>query len=503
MEEYTLYDVTVTLLTPLHIGSGRDLLNQYDYAIHRGYTWRIDEDALLDAQEVDDPSAGSGLSPALADQLARTPPASLLLAEDFRRESSLFRYVIQGTPRSDAEGAQVQEQLKDVYDRPYLPGTSFKGALRTALAWYAWGERGIQPRRSKLGRNPKWAAQGYEKDIFGSNPNHDLLRALHVGDSEPLDAGQLMLVNASVFHRGGRAAAPIELEAVRPDAVFRLTIKLDNALFSEWARRRGLRLRGGEWLSELPAVVQSHTADRLDQEVSWFTGVRDAERVADFYRQLQQVNLPERHFLLQLGWGGGWGSKTLGSRLQEDANFKEGIIRDYRLTRGQRRSGDPFPRSRRVVMQVDRHPDGRIWERPAAPLGWVHVQMIPRTVQIEEKEEEKNQQDVTIKPSSPEPPVEPSPPPAQEPPSSEPEPEAPKAEPVFPGLKSGEHTGVVTYFNLKHGKGRILPDGSDEEVEMLADWLRHGVRYLVQDQKVTFVVVQDEDGWRLEDVGPV
>ena len=54
-DNYTLYDVKVTVLSPLHIGSGRDLLNEYDYAIYQGQTWRINEDALLDAQNVDDP----------------------------------------------------------------------------------------------------------------------------------------------------------------------------------------------------------------------------------------------------------------------------------------------------------------------------------------------------------------------------------------------------------------------------------------------------------------
>lgn len=373
MNTYKLYDVKVTLLTPLHIGSGRELLHEYDYAIEKGSTWRINEDALLDAQDVDDPG--------IAAQLARTPPARLLDPGDFRRDTPFFRYVIRGTPRSTGEGAQLVEQLKDSQDQPYLPGTSLKGALRTALAWVAWGEREMQPQRSQLGRNPRFAAQRIERELFGRDPNHDLLRALHVTDSAPVDSDRLMVINARVLHRNARAAAPIELEALRPDTVLRLSLKIDEALFSNWAQRRGLHMRGADWLRRLPAVVRAHTEQRLGEEASWFSGVGDAEKVAGFYRQLQQVGLPDRAFLIQLGWGTGWNDKTLGSRLREDPDFMEGILRSrreggYGIARGNRRPGDPFPRSRRVVMEVRRTRDGRVYERPASPMGWMLVELV-------------------------------------------------------------------------------------------------------------------------------
>lgn len=55
MADYGIYHIKISVITPLHIGNGRTLLNEYDYAIHDGHTWRINEAALLDAQNVDDP----------------------------------------------------------------------------------------------------------------------------------------------------------------------------------------------------------------------------------------------------------------------------------------------------------------------------------------------------------------------------------------------------------------------------------------------------------------
>ncbi|MFN2138553.1 MAG: type III-A CRISPR-associated RAMP protein Csm5, partial [Candidatus Promineifilaceae bacterium] len=159
MADYLLYDVDVSLLSPLHIGSGQTLLHEYDYVVHGRKTWRINERTLLDAAITDDLS--------IAAQLARTKPAELLKPSDFQPGSPLFRYIIDGVPRSRAEGAELNEQIKDSYDRPYLPGTSLKGALRTALAWHAWGENGLQPDADRLGRSRKFADSSYTRELFG------------------------------------------------------------------------------------------------------------------------------------------------------------------------------------------------------------------------------------------------------------------------------------------------------------------------------------------------
>lgn len=368
MPDYTLYRVKLSTLTPLHIGSGRDLMHEYDYAIHNGQTWRINEAALLDDQPLDDPK--------LADRLAATPPARLLRTGDYRADSPFFRYVIKGVPRAQGEKAQVREQLKDLYDRPYLPGSSLKGALRTVLAWQLWADRGVQPEARRLGRSRQWAGQDFERDLLGRDPNHDLMRALHVSDSVPLPADRLMLANARVIGRGGKLGSPIELEIIRPDTTLELTAKIDNALFSDWARRSGLQLPGAERLLQLPQVASSHAAARLDREIRWFDEISGAHRVAGFYRQIQNARIGKHMFLLQLGWGAGWQSKTFGTHLQGAPAFMERIIGDYMLARGSRRQGDPFPKSRRVAVAFTRDAGGRPSETPAAPFGWVLVEMV-------------------------------------------------------------------------------------------------------------------------------
>lgn len=371
MTTYTIYDVTVSVLTPLHIGSGKDLLNEYDYAIRDGRTWRLNEGALLDAQDVEDSDTAA--------LLGRTPPAQLLQEGDFLRpDSGFFRYVLAGMPRSQAAGAQLREQIKDAFDRPYLPGSSFKGALRTALAWNAWRIRGMRADIGKFGRRRQWAGQPLEREIFGRGPNQDFLRALHVSDSAPVGTDRLLILNASVIGSGGKAGAPIEMEAIAPDTQFRLTIKIDDALFSDWAIRHQLRLEGKDLLTTLPRAVQSHSLAFARRELAWFKGISTARQVAGFYQKVVEARLRSNRFLICLGWGTGWTSKTFGPLLQEEPGLMDHILREFRLGRGHPRAGDPFPKSRRAVIQVARDSQGRLQENPVTPFGWCLVEMKER-----------------------------------------------------------------------------------------------------------------------------
>lgn len=373
MPEYALYRLKVMTLTPLHFGNGRTLLHRYDYAIHQGNTWRIREAALLDEKfEGDDPR--------LAEQLARTPPADLLEPEDYQKESPLFRYVIHGTPRAAGEGAELQEQLKDPFDRPYFPGTELKGALRTALAWHAWQEKGLRPDVSRLGNSPRSAASGYERTLFGPDPNHDLFRALHISDSEPVGTDRLMLLNVRVVNADGTAGAPVEVEAVRSDTTFEMTMKLDRALYSDWAKRYGLHLSGTEWLEKLAEILRRYSAERIERESAWAARLEAAGRVPAAYKQLKEARLAANHFLLQVGWGTGWESKTFGALLKENEAFMRTLLkpvnqRGYGVARGRPPQNVlDFPTSRRLAMAHQRDPQGRvIGEAPAAPLGWVLV----------------------------------------------------------------------------------------------------------------------------------
>ena len=108
------------------------------------------------------------------------------------------------------ETTDIREAIKSVGNRPYIPGSSIKGAIRTALLSdlinNAENEKLYNDSSQHLNReidkgapsrrrteNP---ARKIEELAFGKDPNHDLLRTLQVSDTEPLESDALAIETA-------------------------------------------------------------------------------------------------------------------------------------------------------------------------------------------------------------------------------------------------------------------------------------------------------------------
>lgn len=360
----TVFDLTVQTLTPLHIGDGDELRQGFDFAVWNGSTYRLDEDAILREKEALLKPNARGEYPL---------PQRLLVEADYANPE-FFRYILPGVPRSSKTDARVKSFIKDARDRPYIPGSSLKGAFRTALAWTGWDE--VKPRldRGAIGRSKSWAGQPLEHKLFGPDPNHDLLRALHVSDlAGPARANEsMMLVNAQVLTKK-QAGSPVELEAVKHKIEFRGTLTIDDVLFSEFAERELHFSNRRHWLTELMTRTQAHSRARLEKLAEWYQTADDGDAIARYFRQTAAAKIGKTQAILQIGWGAGWDAKTFSTHLQADAQLFEQLVADFRMHRGQRgapprKAGDPFPRSRRAAMSMKDDV-----AKPAAPLGWVLV----------------------------------------------------------------------------------------------------------------------------------
>jgi CRISPR-associated protein Csm5 len=362
----SVYEVVLRTLTPIHIGDGDELRQDFDFVVHGGHTYRLDEDAVLQAKQTELKVGAGGHYP---------PPGKLLSERDFTNPA-LFRYVLRGSPRSKKVDARIKTFIKDVHDLPYIPGSSLKGALRTALAWTGWDEVNPKLERSAIGRSKSWAAQPLERQLFGRDPNHDLLRVLHVSDlAGPQVPGEgLALVNAQVLTLKS-AGSPIELEALTGNRQLTGSLTIDETLFAAWAEGELHFSDRRQWLEELAARAQAHSLRRITELLQWFERADNASSIAGFYRQLAGLQLPPNQALLQLGWGSGWDGKTFWTHLLKEKQLFEQLVSDFRMHKAApgsppRKIGDPFPRSKRAVMVVK---DGIA--RPAAPFGWVLIEL--------------------------------------------------------------------------------------------------------------------------------
>lgn len=360
------YQLTIETLTPLHIGTGRLLQLGYDFVIHRNQTWVIDDNVLAQGLMEHSPDDFNRMIQGVKAQ-------DLLRPEDYDENSPLFRYILKGTPRSSREGAHLQELIKNAYDQTYIPGSSLKGAIRTAIAFLGWLQQGLKFNPSMVGDKDRFAAQPLEAKVLRGKedkPYYDIMRAVQVADTLPNPNVRLEVLNINAF-TGGRSQAPIEIEGIPTGTIYQGSLTLDRYLLDTAADELGWTKLHRNLLKSLPIVINGFTDARIEKERERWRNQSEAKSIRGFYNYLKKEldGLTDNQFILQLGWGGGWDSKTFGEILQENPKNFAAVVKKFKekmIRQGSFHEGDRFPKSRRLRIVND---------QPVTPLGWIKITM--------------------------------------------------------------------------------------------------------------------------------
>lgn len=367
------------VLSPVHIGTGEQF-SQFDYA----YDGRdqslimIDFDKALERPEVN------------ADELSKA-----MRNRNFRMDEFLSKQKVDLRDvekyrlpcKSDPGNAGLRAQIKDIYGNPYIPGSSIKGAIRTAYFWtildedddiFYSAESNLNSVLSRRGRvDNRRVDDSIEKKIFGKNPNFDLFRSVQVSDSKSIDqkdcleAGEIWTYTLNrndklVPKRERNREYKIFVEQLKPGTDTNLNIKIDEYLFSQDCAELGFE-NNQDNVHDFANICNYFAKYLINYERSFYNdyGLDD---IVEFYEQLKtEVDLDSNNeFLLCIGWGGGYETKTVTDLFREDEeNFDFYELRK-KLRLGKSRSGnyyDPvFPKTRRLAT-----------ERGVAtcPLGWL------------------------------------------------------------------------------------------------------------------------------------
>jgi CRISPR-associated protein Csm5 len=374
----------VTLLSDLHIGTGTNLIDGLDWISRSdGYVYMADHAAI--GQEILDRAIADGkdelmvINAITGMKLNDLVDAGWLTSTDFQNRR-LFPYRLRGQPAT----VQLREQIKTVNRELYLPGSTLKGALRTVIATVAAKELEPDVRVERLDRRRTWAARPVEQILFGQDPNHDFMRLLQVSDSAPVSLEQLRLRRAHIYptasqtQRGRSRGLDIDLEAVAKGTEFTLNLHMPLELLKPsqgaFEARRAAELKDWErrrkWLERLGQHGRAYARQLLIDEVTYFQTRTDVPAVHRFYNIVAErfAGLSKTQFMLPIGWGGGWHTKTLNQYLKKDAANFEQIAKQFRLDpTGDRQPGDRFPKSRHLLRQ----PNGE----PGEPLGWCLIEL--------------------------------------------------------------------------------------------------------------------------------
>ncbi|MGB6300827.1 MAG: type III-A CRISPR-associated RAMP protein Csm5, partial [Rivularia sp. (in: cyanobacteria)] len=309
------------------------------------------------------------------------------------------------------EITDLRPMIRNGMGELFIPGSSIKGAIRTAIAYYLlkYPERYQLPQeqrvseiekklKAKLGelkRKAKSADDGFMDSFFsdytltyqdrtfsGTKQNTDILRALHVTDSKPLleksrtlKNGKKILLNLPVVpeviissrfadYRAKYRLPPVYVEMVRNvDTEF--TLSLDTEMLSWFKHNQGMKLPFNN-LDELLEICREFAQEQWDYEHDYWNSIKNNPNAAgrnlnfSYIRDLYQPE--ECPYQLRLGWGSGMTGTTVGLCFHDDVREQ---IRD---TCGKEAPGFEAPKSRRTIV----NPEGDIKYVP----GWVKFKVL-------------------------------------------------------------------------------------------------------------------------------
>lgn len=355
----TIDHLQIKVHSPLHIGSGKaPLRRDIDFAAFGRFLYVLNLDAVLEHLLPDD------ANPELVASITEKQNlASFLTESELKKHPELFFYRLGGTTIV----SEVRSYIKSGVMQPYLPGSSVKGAIRTALANSIAENRQLNLARATFGPRPEWAGREIEHGLFGraptpgQAPNYDLMRTLQVADSTPINADRLQLDNVAVWG-AGQQGIPIDIETVREGSEFKLRVKIDEYLFSDHAKQLGFA-SDKQVITNWLGLCRTHGLAQLQQEAAFF---RDrVPQIARFYDSLLDKAQNSSGCFLQIGWGTGWHSKTLSRLITPNRDLLNRIVQGYNLSRGRFSPDTPFPRTRHLIVDARR--------QPLMPLGWVEI----------------------------------------------------------------------------------------------------------------------------------
>lgn len=243
-------NITLRSLSPVFIGSGERLSKkEYIFDPRKGMIYFPDFPRLVAFLK------SRSLLPAYQDYLlqARNNDFRSFLDQNRITESDYPSFVSYSIEAGEVARApnfrEVLTFIKDARGLPYIPGSSVKGAIRTALAAYFlkkgdWNrsrqeieraDRSLPPRKYLARETGNLENRIFNRlefkdrnGVFIKGAVNDLMRGLRISDSAPLSPENLVLTGKyDRMPDGAVNRLPIFRESLKPGSEARLTMTLD------------------------------------------------------------------------------------------------------------------------------------------------------------------------------------------------------------------------------------------------------------------------------------
>ncbi len=330
-------------LTPLLVGDG-SRLSPIDYMLWKEQVNVLDQTRILRMLSK---------SPRLDTYLAQVRKADRLSFSEWGGYAQ--NYAVRRIPLEHSSIAKAWESapLEALHiptfstgpSGAFIPGSALKGAIRTAMVWARWAERGnaqiLQSVTSKLedSRLPRQLA------IHADSVN----LPISISDGTGSDANLRLYYTRTARLQNEltwKETLPRFVEMAAPGSGFTGSLQIQNRRFPEILKTLN------RWsLAQLDLHLAYARKAALPALVESLETIRQKTATA-----------PKGSAVFSMGWGAGFLNKA--SLLDTtDTNFRS-VLRAYPFYARAIQSGLPFPKTRRVI---------HLGENPAALPGWVEL----------------------------------------------------------------------------------------------------------------------------------
>ncbi len=331
----------LTTLTPVHIGSGTTYNRNIDFVQEGG---RI---GIVDANKV---AALIGSDKEAIDQWVSaidkgTPLMDFLRINRGKKEVNIDNISerVCLVLESSASVSTLKEQVRSAFEGAYFPGSSLKGAIRTAIFnrliirdTYQAKNHSVYREERKDKQTQKVYGVDYkgvklEKKYLGNDANHDIMRLLRVGDAHFGETICLLAKTLNEVSDGHEIknnltqlveCVPANAETICqfsiPDDLIR-QIKLPR--FQEIADKMRNLSQVETWIKVFE-LINAHTKLQIQKEITRYENANLPNQAAQFLPFFEELKeqfglLSDKECIVRVGFGTGYLSMTGGWALEQ------------------------------------------------------------------------------------------------------------------------------------------------------------------------------------------
>lgn len=373
--------LTLTILSPVHIGSGEKATVGQDLMISQNKAVFLSFDKIIQQYANDKMKIEE-----IADALSRGENALKTIPPQILSNFILYEIPLEN---SNTYMREISTFIKDANGLPYIPATSLKGSLRTLVL-----QEYLNTHKDKIKQfvNDSKKNKDIENYVFGADAKEDPFKAVRIDDIY-LSIKDLSIKVAKVFdisndgriagfRKSGKSteitdissATPIVVEAVETSYPLKTTLYIDKFEIKESDPNKKFKLDENWFKSNLFSntydnlckISKLYALKEIDEERKFLDqygknikNLNEISYVIEYYNKLKEmIEKDGEAIYLRTGWGIGWKGMT-GDYLS---------FEDVKKLNIPKRDAVVFPKTRRFATKIQ---NGK--EYAMNPFGWIKL----------------------------------------------------------------------------------------------------------------------------------